>query len=181
MAAGDGEGDGDGVILRYSFLCGLRGYHQYRLLWTPVLDEILTARPEIGNYFDRYAIAAYRQFGATERIVGHLPRELSRYLYFIIFHGAHIVCKVINTHHRRSPLVQGGLEIPVEVIVSMDSSDANKQALRRCQNWVELKYKEPIDGQFRDATAEILRMLQDSDESEDESSTDESNDDLGNE
>ena len=24
MAAGDGEGDGDGVILRYSFLCGLR-------------------------------------------------------------------------------------------------------------------------------------------------------------
>ena len=63
----------------------------------------------------------------------------------------------------------------------MDSSDANKQALCRCQNWVELKYKEPIDGQFRDATAEILRMLQDSDESEDESSTDESNDDLGNE
>ena len=61
MAAGDGEGDGDGVILRYSFLCGLRGYHQYRLLWTPVLDEILTARSEIENYFDRYAIAAYRQ------------------------------------------------------------------------------------------------------------------------
>ena len=71
---------------------------------------------------------------------------------------------IINTHHRRSPLVQGSLEIPVEVIVSMDSSDANKQTLRRCQIWVELKYKEPIDGQFRDATAEILRMLQDSDE-----------------
>ena len=85
--------------------------------------------------------------------------KLSRYLYFIIFHGAHIVCKVINTHHRRSPLVQGGLEIPVEVIVSMDSSDTNKQALRRCQNWVELKYKEPIDGQFRDATAEIIIII----------------------
>ena len=121
------------------------------------------------------------QLGATERIIGHLPRELSRYLYFIIFHGARIVCKVVNTHHRRSPLVQAGLEIPVEVIVSMDSSDANKQALHRCQNWVELKHKEPIDEQFKDATAEILRMLQDSDESEDESSTDESNDDLGNE
>ena len=37
-----------------------------------------------------------------------------------------------------------------------------------------LKYKEPIDGHFKDATAEILRMLQGSDESEDESSTDES-------
>ena len=170
-----------GVILQYRFLCGLRGYHQYRLLWTPVLDEILAARPEIGNCFDRYAIAAYQQFGATERIVGHLPQELSRYLYFIIFHGAHIVCKVINTHHQRSPLVQGCLEIPVEVLVSMDTCDANKQALRRCQNWVELKYKEPIDGQFEDATAEIMGILQGSDESEDESSTDESSEDSGSE
>ena len=86
-------------------------------------------------------------------------------------------CKVINTHHQRSPLVQGGLEIPVEVIVSMDSNDGNKQTLHRCQNWVELKYKEPIlmDGQFEDATPEILRILQGADESEDESSTDESN------
>ena len=121
----------DGVIVQYSFLCGLRGYHEYRHLWTPVLHETLTARPEIGNCFDRYAIAAYQQFGATKRIVGHLPRELSRYLYFIIFHGAHIKCKVINTNHRRPSLVQGGLEIPVEVIESMDSSDANKQALCR--------------------------------------------------
>ena len=85
-----------GVILRYSFLRGLKGCHQYRLLWTL---EILTARLEIGNCFDHYAIAAYQQFSATERIVGHLPQELSRNLYFIIFHGAHIVCKVINTHH----------------------------------------------------------------------------------
>jgi len=87
-----------GVILQYNFLCGLIGYHQNRPLWTPVLDKILAARLEIGNCFDRYAIAAYQQFGATKRIVGHLPQELSWYLYFIIFHGAHIVCKVINTH-----------------------------------------------------------------------------------
>ena len=164
-----------GVILQFSFLCGLRGYHEYRLLWTPVIDEILAARPEIGNSFDRYAIAAYKQCGATEQIVGHLPREISRFMYFIIFHGAQIVCKVINTHHRRSPLVQGGLEIPIEVTVTMNSSDANKQALARCQNWVELKYKEPVDGHFEDATDEILRMLRDtdSDESEDESESSE--------
>ena len=164
-----------GVILQFSFLCGLRGYHEYRLLWTPVIDEILAARPEIGNSFDCYAIAAYKQCGATEQIVGHLPREISRFMYFIIFHGAQIACKVINTHHRRSPLVQGGLEIPIEVTVTMNSSDANKQALARCQNWVELKYKETVDGHFEDATDEILRMLRDtdSDESEDESESSE--------
>ena len=55
-----------GISLQYSFLSGLRGYHQYRLLWTPVLDEILAARPEIGNCFDRYAIVVYQQFSATE-------------------------------------------------------------------------------------------------------------------
>ena len=165
------------VILQFSFLCGLRGYHEYRLLWTPVLDEILAARPEIGNSFYCYAIAAYKRFGPTEQIVGHLPREISRFMYFIIFHGAQIVCKVINTHHRRSPLVQGGLEIPVEVTVTMNSTDANKQALARCQHWVELKYKEPVDGHFEDATDEILRMLKDTDESKDESSTAESSED----
>ena len=40
---------------------------------------------------------------------------------------------------------------------------------------VKLKYKEPIDGQFQDTTPEILRMLQGSDESKDEYSTDEPN------
>ena len=167
-----------GMILRFSFLCGLRGYHEYRILWTPVLDEILAVRPEIGNSFDHYAIAAYKRCGATEQMVGHLPREISRFMYFITFHGAQIVCKVINTHHRRSPLVQGGLEIPIEVTVSMDSSDANKQALARCKTWVELKYKEPLDGHFEDATDEILRILQDTDS--DESSTDESSEDSEN-
>ena len=58
------------MIVQFSFLCGLRGYHEYRLLWTPVLDKILAAQPEIGNSFDRYAIAVYKQCSATEQIVG---------------------------------------------------------------------------------------------------------------
>ena len=43
-------------------------------------------------------------------VVGHLPREISM---FTIVHGGRVSFKVINAHHRRSPLVQGGLEIPV--------------------------------------------------------------------
>ena len=65
--------------------------------------------------------------------------------------------------HRRSPLIQGGLEIPVEVTVSMAFSEANKLAIKRCELWVELQYKEPVNGQFEDVTAEILEILHGSD------------------
>ena len=68
---------GSPMILQFSFLCGLRGYHEYRLLWIPTLHEILPALPEDGNSFDRFAVAGYKRFGTIERVVGHLPREIS--------------------------------------------------------------------------------------------------------
>ena len=43
--------------LSLSFLCGLRGYHEYRAVWTPVLNEILPAINERSKPYDRYAIA----------------------------------------------------------------------------------------------------------------------------
>ena len=44
--------------LSLSFLCGLRGYHEYRAIWTPVLHEILPTILETVTTYDRYAIAA---------------------------------------------------------------------------------------------------------------------------
>ena len=98
------------AYLQFSFLCGLRGYHQYRIIWNPVLNETFPARYEMGNHHDRYTIAGYKKFGVVERIVGHLPREISRYIHFIILHGATVSVKVVDVNHRRSPLIQGGLE-----------------------------------------------------------------------
>ena len=57
---------------------------------------------------------------------------------------------VMNTHHRRSPLVQGGLEFPIQVTVEMDLSKKNRQFLD--------KY-EPVDIKFEDATDSILQRL----------------------
>ena len=39
--------------------------------------------------------------------------------------GADVFVIVKDTHHRRSPLVQGGLEIPVKVTVRMETSSEN--------------------------------------------------------
>ena len=147
------------------------------MLWTVTLHERISARPEPGNHFDRFAVAGYRQFGTTERVVGHLPREISRFMYFIIAHGARVTCKVTDVHHRRSPLIQGGLEIPIEVTVSMETSELNKQALDLCRKSVQLKYAEPVNGEYQDFTANILQALHNAYDSQDESEEDESEED----
>ena len=117
-----------------SFPCGLRGYHEYRAIWTPALHKILPTIHERSNPYDRYAIAACARNSlpgtlVVESTVGHLPREISRLTRFIMLHGAIVVVKILDTHHRRLPLVQGGLEIPIQVIVKMEYSPQNKDAL----------------------------------------------------
>ena len=162
--------------LSLSFPCGLRGYHEYRAIWTPVLHEILPAIHERSNPHDRYAIAARKSLPGTtvvESTVGHLPREISRLTRFIMQHGAIVVVKVIDTHHRRSPLVQGGLEIPIELIVKMEYSPQNKVALCKYESLVEQYYKEPVDGKFEDVTDTVLKDLEyDADEETDNEADD---------
>jgi len=78
-----------------------------------MLHEILSTIHERSNPYDCYAIAARKSLPGTlavESTVGHLPKEISRLTSFIMLHGAIVVVKILNTHHRRSPLVQGGLE-----------------------------------------------------------------------
>ena len=61
----------------------------------------------------------------------------------LIVHGARVSCRVVDAHHRRSPLIQGGMEIPVEVTVEMDISEenalamenSNQRALSRANRW----------------------------------------------
>ena len=126
--------------LSLSFPCGSRGYHEYRALWTPILHKILPSIHERSNPYDRYAIAARKSLPGTlavESTVGHLPREISRFTRFIMLHGAIVVVKILDTRHRRSPLVQGGQEIPIQVIVRMEYSAHNKDALLRYKCLVE--------------------------------------------
>ena len=92
-------------------------------LWNSKLNEKLETIHEENNPHDRYAVAAIRKTVSRLRpvVVGHLPREISRFTRFIILHGATVKVKVSDTKYRRSPLIQGGLEIPVEVEVQMET------------------------------------------------------------
>ena len=75
--------------------------------------------------------------------------------------------KVVDPHHRRSPLVQGGLEIPVLITVKMDYSPQNQVALTRYEELVKRSYQEPVDGEFEDITTTILEEIDNSSDEED--------------
>ena len=127
---------------------------------------------EPSNAYDHHAVALKKRLPGhiSDSVVGHLPKELSRFVRFILQHGASGSAKVLDTHHRRSPLVQGGLEIPIQVTVTMPNSDKNELAMKRFQELVNERYKEPVNGNFEDATRVILERLKDVDDEDSDDS-----------
>ena len=79
-------------------------------------------------------------------------------------------CQVIDAHYRRSPLVQGGLEIPLRVTVDMDIEESNSRALKKYEELVSEHCKEQINGMFDNVTALVLEALHSDDDSDTEES-----------
>ena len=48
---------------------------------------------------------------------------------FIMLYGVTVAIKVLDTHHCRLLLVQGGLEIPIQVMVTIEYSTKNNDAM----------------------------------------------------
>ena len=130
----------DSLKIRFVFLCGLRGYYQYRTIWTPSLHEVLEAKQESGNRHDRVW---------PSLLLDISPKELSRFTYYIILHGAKVTAIVMDTHHRRSPLVQGGLEIPIQVTVEMDLTEKSRQCLDKYETLVDKTTKNQWMGSMK--------------------------------
>ena len=87
----------------------LSGFHLYKAIWEFKVSEKLACSHEENNRHDPFAIKTCQL--DSGKIVGHLPMELSRISKFILARGAKIEVKLCETHYRRSPLVQVGLEI----------------------------------------------------------------------
>ena len=69
--------------------------------------------------------------------MGHLSMEISRITKFLIYGGANVSAKLTSTNYRRSPLVQGGIEISFIVTV------VNQLLMERYKQQVEKLYIEP--------------------------------------
>ena len=87
-------------------------------------EQTLNCLHEEENTFDRFAI----KFCGKDKneIVGHLPMKISRVTKFLVDRGANVSTKLTSTHYRRSPLVQGVIEIPCIVTVSMPGTLINQ-------------------------------------------------------
>ena len=67
----------------------------------------------------------------SDEIVGHLLMGMNRITKFIVDRGAKCTLKIRGMHYRRRPLVQGGLEVPCEVTITMIGSFVSHLLLTR--------------------------------------------------
>ena len=122
------------------FSAAVRGYHYYGSIWFPEKEEQLDCSHDFGNVFDVFAIKTCKPDGT---VVGHLPREISRATKFLLDRGAQISAILTSTDYRRSPLVQGGLEIACKVIVKLPGTVRNHLLMDRYVEIVKVNYIEP--------------------------------------
>lgn len=58
-----------------------------------------------------------------------IPVEISGATMFLLDVGVEVKVKLTETHYRRSPLVQGGLEIPCKLVAKMNEYSVRNQML----------------------------------------------------
>ena len=85
----------------------------------------------------------------SRRTAGHLPVEISRTTKFLLDGGAEVIVKLTKTHFRRSPLFQGGLEIPQLVVAKMNGYSVRNQMLFQ-------KYLEPVNDLYAEPKNEKI-------------------------
>lgn len=113
------------ILPSFEFTMGIRGFHVYMKDWKPYAKERLELLPERNNKHDPCAVAVIKRSHlpltrfteASFKVVGHIPVELSRYVFFAIQHGCDFRLRVISPRPQRSPITKGGLEIKAAVTV----------------------------------------------------------------
>ena len=119
------------VVQHFEFASALRGFHVYKNTENrrPVKGQELTFYREFDNEFDRFAVAGKALFPGKldPSIVGHVAPELSRHIWHALRYCAIIRAEVKDKRPKRSPSVQGGLEILIEMSIIWDDAVKIKQ------------------------------------------------------
>ena len=128
------------------FTAAIRGYHVHQKFWQPELNETLVYIHERGNECDALSVKTVRAL--DNAAVGHLPREISWPAKCLLDRGAAVKAVITCSYYGRSPLFQGGLEIPCSVTVSMPGAIRNNLLLDR--------YTEPVTELYCEHKDEII-------------------------
>ena len=113
----------------------MRGFHVYQTVWSPIIgEENLERRHEEKNEEDELAIGAYRNNFQKETLVGHTPRNISKFVYkFLKLPSSKLSCKVKGKRLSRG--AGYGLEIPV-----IFTFDGHEKAIE----WIKSKIQEEV-------------------------------------
>ena len=143
----------------------VRGFHYYQKDWKPSVNDILTFCHEKDNPHDPFAVAIKGKLKSTVApiTVGHVPIEISRFVFFSLERGCNYSAEVLEKKPSRSPLQQGGLEIKCRVRVTC----TNQELLEMLKGFILMNYS--IDACLKDDSAEILKSLKVEDVSETDS------------
>ena len=129
-------------VFQYEMKCSSRGFHEYHRLWTPRIRQSLTVQPEFWNVYDPYALALLTKLAETileMDIVGHLPREISRFCRYFINYRGKMEAGVTDINYRRSPIPSGRLEIPLfGLVIKARSSGSRSRRGSRKMSWRDL-------------------------------------------
>ena len=83
----------------------------------PYVGQKITFKREHNNPYDKFAVTGKVMMKGKIGliVVGHLPRELSQYIWLSIGEEAKFEAEVHKEKPMTSSLVQGELEIPIKV------------------------------------------------------------------
>ena len=123
------------------FSASIGEYHYYKSLWNPIPNQKLKCTHEGNNPFNMFGI----KICDDVKIVGHLPMEISRSAKYLLDRGAVFTVEVTSTNYRRSPLIQGGLEIPTKLTVMMSVTLKYRLLMGKYNEIVNERYAEPKD------------------------------------
>ena len=138
------------------FSAAVRGFHVYKMSWKPEEGEILECLYEENNPYDVFSIKVCKSNNA-QSVVGHLPMEISRITKFILQRGARVQATVNGKHYRRSPLIQGGLEVPCLAIFAMPRSIMNHLLIAQYEKLLGELYLEPKDEEIMRTFLSVIR------------------------
>ena len=82
---------------QFEITCASRGFHVYRELWKPNLGQNLQVKQEIGNSHDPFSISLGAKIPEKLTdfdIVGHIPRQISRFCHYFVNYGGKIEARV---------------------------------------------------------------------------------------
>ena len=143
----------------FEFTCGVKGFHHYRHHWHPEPDQILNCYHEGNNPFDRFA-TKFCEAGKEERI-GHIAMEISRVTKYFMDRSATVTAQLTGVHYQGLPLlVQGGLEAPCQITVTIPGTVSNPLCTEKYKEIVTDCFIEPkneeIMGSFIQAINDAL-------------------------